>query len=58
MPGLIIKYENRIKDFLYKMAKSPLVIKDHQQAVSSTRKELLEQENHKILHKWKERIKP
>ena len=31
------------------MAKSPLVIKDHQQAISSTRKEHLDQENHKIL---------
>jgi hypothetical protein len=49
MPELLNKYENRIKDFLYKMAQSPMVIKDHNIAISSTRKELLEEENHKIL---------
>lgn len=49
MPILVSNYENRLKDFLYKMAQSPKVIKDHQKAVTSTRKELYDEENHKIL---------
>jgi len=49
MPELVNKYENRLKDFLYKMAQNPMVIKDHNIAITSTRKDYLEEENHKIL---------
>jgi hypothetical protein len=49
MPILVNKYETRLKDFLYRMAQSPKKIKDHNIAVTSTRKELLDEENHKIL---------
>lgn len=51
MGKLVRKYDDRIKNFIYEMVNTPIEIKDYSNKVISTRKELLEEENSKIIGK-------
>lgn len=49
MEKYVESYENRIKGFIYQMAASPIKIKDYKNQIYSSRKELLDEENDKII---------
>ena len=51
MNKLIEGYENRIKDFLYKMAEKPIIIKKNDEMHMTTRQELYASSSNKILYK-------
>ena len=51
MNKLLKGYENRIKDFLYKMAEKPIIIKKNDEMHMTTRQELYASSSNKILYK-------
>ena len=51
MNKLIEGYENRIKDFVLKMAEKPIIIKNNEDKYMTTRQELYASSSNKILDK-------